>query len=239
MALLESTPLFARVADEAIVAGSKFADEAAELLSSAPKLAAKVEDGANTAFKEVSTLKETVALKETVVLKETAALENVSSVGTKYAPIYEREGNRLLLTEQKIERLKTTRFTSSADVAEPQIKLFPDAPPQITVPTEASDISKANAVLIADYANVIHWNDEARAAVSFIERPSKTVASQWTKTPTTPEQMEQLAIEGATGYLQGISKNPFGDYLAKNFGRFYFERLYHARSAVLREVFKP
>jgi hypothetical protein len=236
MALLESTPLFARAADEAIVAGSKFAEEAAEILSSAPKVAAKTDDAANLAIKETAALKNTAQENATL---ENTALENVSAVGIKYAPVYEREGNRLFLTEQKIDRLKMTKIINSADVAEPQIKLFPDAPPQITVPTEASDISKANAVLIADYANVIHWNDEARAAVSFIERPSKTVASQWTKTTTTPEQMEQLAIEGATGYLQGISKNPFGDYLAKNFGRFYFERLYHARSAVLREVFKP
>lgn len=224
MVLLESTPALFRGADEIASVGSKLADEAAELLTSAPKIVSKTDDTAQLALKETG--------------QAELAIEGAKATASKYAPVYEREGNRLFFTQQKLDRLKLTNIETAPGLETPQIKLFPDAPPKVTLPVDATDITKANAVLIADYANVIHWSDEARAAVSMIERPSTTFANQWTKFPATAEQMEQMAVEGATGYLQGIRKNAFSEFLSKNFGRYYFERLYHARSSVLNCVFR-
>lgn len=154
---------------------------------------------------------------------------------SKFEPIYAREGNAIFPTSEKIDRVKMAKLISSSEVEAPVIKLFPKEPPQITLPVGISQVQKAEAMLTADYANMIHWDEAARAAASKIERPSNTIARQITTVEATPEQMEQQAITAASKYLHGISANPYSDFLAKYFGRYTHERLYWARSAVLIE----
>lgn len=152
----------------------------------------------------------------------------------KFEPVYQKEGFRFFLSEQKLERIKMCQLITSTEVQAPQIKLFAKRPPQITMPPGISDKSKAEAILVADYANTIHWDAAARAAVSTFEQASKSVSSQRTTIAASGEQMEQLALEGASGFIHGVYKNKFSDYLANNFGRYTHERLYWARSEVLR-----
>ncbi len=152
---------------------------------------------------------------------------------TKFEPIYEREGNRIFLTAQKVERVKMSKVIDSSEVEVPLIKLFPKAPPEITLPVGISPTQRAEAMLTADYANLIHWNDEARAAVSKIERPSSTVAKQFTTFDATPSQMEQLAVSGASDYIHSRYGNEYTKFLAGYFGRYTHERLYWARSALV------
>ncbi len=154
----------------------------------------------------------------------------------KFEPTYAREGTALFPTLEKIERVKMIKVINSSEVDSPLIKLFPKDPPEITLPIGASPVVKAEAMLTADYANMIHWDDAARAAASKIERPSNTIKGQITTVDATPEQMEQQAIMAASKFIKGIHANPYSEFLARQFGRYTYDRLYWTRSELLKKL---
>lgn len=150
----------------------------------------------------------------------------------KFAPSYAREGTLPVLTTTKVDRIRSYNIITSSEAEAPVIKLFPKEPPQITIPASLPSHKRADVLLTADYANMIHWDDAARAAVSKFERPSATVSKQFTTIASTPEQMEQMAISGAADYISRLPGNSFTEFLAKRCGPFTFERRYNARTAL-------
>ncbi len=163
------------------------------------------------------------------------AVEHLSGPNTaklaKYEPSYSKESS-YFMSNTKVERIKLSRVISSDDLAEPTIKLFPNSPPEITLPSTIASHKKADALLTADFANMIHWDDAARAAVSKIDRRSSTISSEITTVNTSAQEMEELAINGATSFIRASTGNAFTEFLAKRYGYFTYDRLYNARTAL-------